>query len=56
MRSVSESGAGELRNEEEVLEGETGEGDVASELSQVVLVGFADFLDDPVQTQPLEKA
>jgi transposase len=35
--SVSESGAGELRDDEEVLERESGDGDMPAELGQVVL-------------------
>lgn len=50
--SVSESSASELENEEEGLEGETCDGDVAAELGQVVLAGFADLPDDAVETQP----
>ena len=56
LRSVSESSARELRDEEEVLEREACNRDVSSELGQVVLVGLSDLLDDPVQTKALEQA
>jgi hypothetical protein len=54
LRSVCESGACELRDEEEVLEREASDGDVPSELGQVVLVGMSDLLDDPVKAQAFE--
>lgn len=46
---MSESCAGELRNEEEILEREPRNGGVSSELGQVVLVGLPDLFDDAVQ-------
>jgi hypothetical protein len=53
--SVSESGYGELWNEEQVLESESGNPVVATKLSEVVLVGLADLLDDAVKTESFEK-
>jgi hypothetical protein len=53
LRSVSE-GSSELRNEEEVLESESGDSDMAAKFSEVVLVGPADLFDDPAKAKPLE--
>ena len=44
---MSESGGSELRYEKEVLERESGDGDVAARLGEVVLVGPADLLMIP---------
>jgi len=55
LRSVSEN-CGELRDEEEVLECESGDSDVAAKFGEVVLVGVADLLDDAVQAEAFEKA
>lgn len=54
--SVSESCGGELRDEKEVLERESSDGDVSTEFGEVVLVGLAHLLDDPVQTETFEQA
>jgi thymidylate kinase len=53
--SMSESSNGELRHKEEVLQSESSDCDMATELSEVVLVGLADLLDDAVKTKSLEK-
>lgn len=53
--SMSESSSGELRHEEEVLQSESSDCDVATEFSEVVLVGLTDFLDDAVKAKSLEK-
>jgi len=52
---MSESSSGELRHEEEVLQSESSDCDVATEFSEVVLVGLTDFLDDAVKAKSLEK-
>jgi hypothetical protein len=39
---------------EHVLERESGDGNVSSELGEVVLVGIADLLDDAVKPQTFE--
>jgi hypothetical protein len=52
---MRENGRGELRNEKEVLQSESSDSDMATELSEVVLVGLADFLNDAVEAQSLEK-
>jgi hypothetical protein len=52
---VSESGGSELRYEEEVLQGESGDCDVATKLGQVVLVGPADLLDDAMKAEAFQK-
>jgi hypothetical protein len=54
-RSVNESGTGELRDEEEMFESQSGDSDVATKLGEVVLVGLADLLDDAVKTKTFER-
>ena len=54
LRSISEGCSGELRNEEEVLESESGDCDMATQFGEVVLVGLADLFDDPVKAKALE--
>jgi hypothetical protein len=48
--SVSESGGGELLNEEEVLECKTCKRDMPAELGDVVTWRSCRFLDDAVKT------
>ena len=55
LRSVSESGGGELRNEEEVLQSETSDCDMATEVGQLVLVGLADLFDDALQSASFQQ-
>lgn len=46
---MGKSRSGELRNKEQVLEGESCDCDVPTELGEVVLVGLTDLLDDAVK-------
>lgn len=55
LRSVSESRRRELWGEEDILEGEAGDSDVTTKFGELVLIGLADLLDHPVQTQSFEK-
>jgi hypothetical protein len=52
---VGQGSGRELGNQEQVLECETGDGIVATDFSEVVLVGTAEFLDDAVQAKALEQ-
>ena len=54
LRSISEGGSCELGNEEEVLESESGDRNMATEFGEVVLVGLADLFDDPVKAKAFE--
>jgi hypothetical protein len=53
--SMSESSSGEVRHEEEMLQGKSSNCDMTTEFSEVVLVGLADLLDDAVRAKSLEK-
>src|SRR6185369_15484626 len=48
--SMGKCRSGELRNKEQVLEGQSGNCDVPTELGEVVLVALTDLLDDAVKT------
>jgi hypothetical protein len=47
VRSMSENGRGELRHEEEILQSETSDRDMATKIGEVVLVGLTDLLTMP---------